>query len=112
MRVLSITAAVLVVVALLFGNCLTCPEMAASQSCCHRNQPCHHKQAPSQVCEAQSLHQFVKADLADHTVTLAVVSIATVTPDPVSAAGPGDAAFSSVEYAPPDLLSLHSSFRI
>jgi len=112
MRVLSITAAVLVVVALLFGNCLTCPEMAASQSCCHRNQPCHHKQAPSQVCEARSLHQFVKADLADHTVTLAVASIAPETSDQFSLADQRDAAFASAEYVPPDLISLHSSFRI
>ncbi len=100
------------VVALFFGNCLTCPQMAASQSCCHPNQPCHHKQAPSQVCEAESLHPFVKADIADHSVTLPLMSIAPVTPDPVSAAGPRDAAFASAEYAPPDLLCLHSSFRI
>ncbi|MGA2118533.1 MAG: hypothetical protein ABSH56_27730 [Bryobacteraceae bacterium] len=112
MRVVSIAAAVLVVVALFFGNCLTCPQMAASQSCCHPNQPCHHKQAPSRVCEAAALHPFVKADIADHSVTLAVVSIAPITPDRVSAASPRDAALTSVEYAPSDLLSLHSSFRI
>ena len=112
MRVLSIAAAVLAVVALFFGNCLTCPQMTASQNCCHRNQRCHQHQPPSQVCEAQALHHFVKADIAYHTVTLAVASIAPETSDQFSLADQRDAAFASAEYAPPDLISLHSSFRI
>jgi hypothetical protein len=54
----------------------------------------------------------VKADIADHTVTLAVASIAPETSDQFSLADQRDAAFASAEYAPPDLISLHSSFRI
>jgi hypothetical protein len=112
MRAVSIAAAVLAVVALFFGNCLTCPQMTASQSCCHRNQRCHQHQRSDQACQSQALNHFVKADTADHAVTLAVVSIAPETRDRVGAAGPGAAAFTAAEYGPPDLMSLHSSFRI
>lgn len=112
MRIISIAAAILAVIALFFGNCLTCPQMAASHNCCHGNQRCHHNQPVTQVCQAQALHQFVKGDKVDSAVTLSVVSLAAQTVGRLGAAAPGDAAIALPEYAPPDLISLHSSLRI
>ena len=112
MRAISIAAAVLTVVALFFGNCLTCPLMAASPGCCHRNQPCHRNAPLNRTCQAQVLHHFVKAHKADRGVTLSVVSIAPETRDRVRVVSPRDADPAAAEYGPPDLLSLHSSLRI
>jgi hypothetical protein len=107
-----IAAAVLAVIALFFGNCLTCPQMAASHNCCHGSQPCHHSQPVTQACQAPVLNHFVKADKVDSSSTLPVVALAAETLDRPGAAAPGDAAIALPEYATPDLISLHSSFRI
>jgi hypothetical protein len=112
MRVISIAAAVLAVIALFFGNCLTCPQMAASHNCCHGNQRCHHNQPVTQVCQAPALNHFVKVDKVGSSVTPSVVSLTAETVERLGVAAPGDAAIAVPDYAPPDLISLHSSLRI
>jgi len=73
--------AVLVVAALLAGNCFSCPQMllamAAHQpahGCCHRGNP--HRQTAE--CQTQALRHFVKADVgspAGPAMAVAVVAL-------------------------------------
>ena len=109
MRVVSIAAVILAVAALFFGNCLTCPQMAAP-SCCHqKNQTCHHHQP---ACQSPLLSHFVKANAADHAVNLAAVSVVPESRAAVCLSAASEARLAAPEYAPPDLLSLNSTFRI
>jgi hypothetical protein len=48
----------LVLVAMLWGNCLSCPQIADAHSCCHKPQPA------SAACHTQILRHFVKAEKA------------------------------------------------
>lgn len=110
MRVISSSIrAALIIVALFWGNCLTCPQalMAQTHRCCHKN-----KQDTS-TCQTQLLRQFVKAEPASHAaVTPATaVQIVPVTLTP-TAAFEWDQIPNAAEHAPPDLFSLHSSYRI
>jgi hypothetical protein len=52
----------LVLVAMLWGNCLSCPQVTAAHSCCHKPQPA------SAACHTQSLQHFVKAETPAPTV--------------------------------------------
>lgn len=92
----------LVVVAMLWGNCLSCPEVRAvagsnqsSHSCCHKPHPASAK------CQTEGLSHFVKADsgvpVAPVVVTLSDYSFAEVpvpswagTPRPVWHSPPGN----------------------
>ena len=111
----SSVMAALVIVALFWGNCLSCPQVLLSvqshqpsHDCCKRGQ----KPPVTKSCESQSLQNFVKSqaapqvDIAD-AVIVAVATVAAMAP-------PSDLTefHSEAAPAPPDLLSLHSSFRI
>jgi hypothetical protein len=105
--------AALIVIALFWGNCFSCPQVLLALSshqpahgCCHRTKPA------TADCQTQSLRSFVKADMGVHAPSaLAVVSLVQPqqhsspslerTPLPLPAV-----------HAPPDLLSLNSTFRI
>src|ERR1019366_2098261 len=110
-RVSSSLMAALIVVALLWGNCLSCPQMlltAAHQpahSCCHRTK------SAGTSCQSQGLQHFLKAGPELQTPAVAVV--AAVAPA-IAVSLPQDALVApvEVEHAPPDLLALHSVFRI
>jgi hypothetical protein len=104
--------AALIVVALFWGNCLSCPQMlltvAAHQpahNCCHRTK------TAGTSCQSQGLQLFLKAGPELQTPAAAVV--AAVAPA-IAVALPQGARVApvEVEHAPPDLLALHSSFRI
>jgi hypothetical protein len=103
--------AALIVVALFWGNCLSCPQMlltAAHQpahSCCHRTK------SAGTSCQSQGLQHFLKAGPDVQTPAVAVV--AAVEPA-IAVSLPQGALVApvEVEHAPPDLLALHSSFRI
>jgi hypothetical protein len=113
MRTISNTAmAALVVGALFWGNCFSCPQVLLAlishqpaHGCCHRT-----KQT-TENCQTQVLRHFVKAEVrvaAAPVVARVVVPMLTIgLPQ-----GLDWASFIPVEHAPPDLLSLHSSFRI
>ena len=94
--------AALVVAALFWGNCFSCPQLLLTlksnqpaHGCCHRT-----KQAP-QECRTQVFRHFVKADPVAPAPALPVVAIvaepapivallAEPSPTPVEHAPPGD----------------------
>jgi hypothetical protein len=49
--------AILIIAALFWGNCYSCPQVLLAQQ--HRC--CHQKNAPSVSCATQNLQHFVKA---------------------------------------------------
>jgi hypothetical protein len=104
--------AALIVVALFWGNCLSCPQMllaiAAHQpahNCCHRSK------STGTSCQSQGLQHFLKA--APEMRAPAVAVVAAVAPA-IAVSLPQGALVAPVEvvHAPPDLLALHSVFRI
>lgn len=101
--------AVLVVVALFWGNCYSCPQalltLAAHQPA-HRC--CHPTKAPKD-CPAPTLHNYVKS-ATPHGPVLAPLAAVIQPETPVLLLR--ETAFTTAEYSPPDLLSLNSSFRI
>ncbi len=104
--------AALIIAALFWGNCLTCPQalMAQSQRC-HRC--CHKTKQDSATCQTQALQQFVKADPVRYAPVFAAPAILAVVPAQAPAVASEPAALpDAAEHAPPDLLSLHSNFRI
>ena len=101
--------AALVVVALFWGNCFSCPQLlmalaqkAPAHACCH-----HQKNAAPQ-CETQSLSSFVQA--ADTHVPAPVTAAVPAPPAPVLAVA--EAAFEQPAPNPPDLEIQNSSIRI
>jgi hypothetical protein len=93
----------LVVVALFWGNCFSCPQilLAAQRHSC-----CPHGKADPKECQTQGLRNFVKAEKAAQTVP-AVTAVAAI------AAPLGTASLSATlvlpappEYTPPDVLPL------
>jgi hypothetical protein len=75
---ISVTVA-LVLMAMLWGNCLSCPQMTAAHSCCHKPQPA------SAACHTQGLQHFVKAErpapAAPSVAVLADVAAPAVLPE-------------------------------
>ena len=72
--------ALLVVAALFWGNCYSCPQVllaAASHGCCHRSK------VPKTDCQTQGLRNFVKAEKAAPVSGMPVV-VAGIAP-PVQA---------------------------
>ena len=68
--------ALLVVAALFWGNCFSCPQVLLSadqHGCCHRTK------VPKPDCKTQGLKNFVKAEKAA-PVSLMPVEVATVAP--------------------------------
>ena len=111
-RVSSSLMTALIVAALFWGNCLSCPQMLIAvathqpaHSCCHRTK------SAGTGCQSQGLQHFLKA--GPETQTPAVAVVATVAPA-IADSLPQGALVAPVEvvHAPPDLLALHSSFRI
>lgn len=104
----SIMAA-LVVVALFWGNCFSCPQaLLAAKTHEPAHQCCHKTKAPTPGCASQSLQNFVRADTGV-TVPPAVI-VAIVIEQPLALTG--ERAPAPAEYRPPDLLALHSVIRI
>ncbi len=104
--------ALLVMAALFWGNCLSCPQVfqslkqsGPSHGCCH------HSKNDSQQCSTQSLRNFVRVDFSAQdapAAVLAALAAALTAPGlPEWTTAPAPAV-----HAPPDLLSLHASFRI
>ncbi|SRR6266545_10103 len=106
--------AALIVVTLFWGNCFSCPQILFSQyahkaahECCKRGQ-----KPAGQNCQNQGLQHFLKAgadtgaQIAPAAVAEAAVEAAVLTPQLAPEAAP------AAHHNPPDLLSLHSVFRI
>ena len=102
----------LIVAALFWGNCLSCPQMLLAVAA---HQParncCHKTKSAGTGCQSQGLQHFLKA--GPELQTPAVAVMAAVEPA-IAVSLPQGAMVAPVEvvHAPPDLLALHSSFRI
>ena len=109
--------AALVIVALFWGNCFSCPQILLSlkthnlvHQCCKRGQ-----KPVTTNCQNQGMQHFLKTD---------TVKVEQAAAAPVSGAVPegalvvvelprfAPAVVEVATHASPDLLSLHSSFRI
>ena len=73
-RKFSILLTISLLLAMLWGNCLSCPQMADAHSCCHKTQPA------SAVCHRQSLQHFVKAEGSRPFVAVLAPTPAPVAP--------------------------------
>ena len=98
--------AALVVAALFWGNCFSCPQVLLALK---THQPahgcCHRTKQTSTGCNTQSLQHFVKADPATPAPALPVVA-SVAEPAPVVAML-ADPSATPAEHAPPgDLFSL------
>jgi hypothetical protein len=95
--------AALVVVALFWGNCFSCPQVLLAAQ---RHRCCPHSKSGGSDCQTQGLRNFVKAEKAPQSVpavataTLTVTQPATICPIAILAAP------APPEYTPPDLLPL------
>src|SRR5262249_34513848 len=104
----SIMAA-LVVVALFWGNCFSCPQLLAALQSHQPAHGCCHKTKSSPDCGTQVLKSFVKAEPGSTAPELPIVERVV---EPPAAAAPAERLVVVEEHPLPDLLSLHSSFRI
>jgi hypothetical protein len=106
----SIMAA-LVVVALFWGNCFSCPEAVLAYAS-HRpaHHCCHNSKASTPGCDTQNLQQFVKT----HADTQAAAAVPVGVLHTVEAPAMVLEALAPLvlEYPPPKLLSLNSILRI
>ena len=96
----SIMAA-LVVAALFWGNCFSCPQAllaAQAHRCCHRTKD------PAADCQLKNLQHFVKAATGDQAVP--VVSQFARPVAPVLLSQHDGSRPATIEPPPPDLLSL------
>jgi hypothetical protein len=109
--------AALVVVALFWGNCFSCPQMLLltaahdnAHECCKRKGP--QAPTPAQVeCQSAPMRNFVQADVPQVNADLAVIAMVQA----ADAVPPlADRAFllDVPEPSPPDLEILNSSIRI
>jgi len=101
--------AALVVVALFWGNCYSCPQLLAALQAHQPAHGCCHKTKPgSPECQSQVLKSFVKAEVSAPAPALLVAAWRVERPVVVSLADQS----TDVQLDLPDLLALHSSFRI
>jgi hypothetical protein len=95
--------AALVVVALFWGNCFSCPQIllaAQKHSCCP-----HGKADPSE-CKTQGLRNFVKAEKSQQAVPAPVVTAVIAAPLTTARLSAPLVVPAPPEYTPPDLLPL------
>jgi hypothetical protein len=103
--------AVLVVAALFWGNCLSCPQMLLarnSHGCCKRSQK---SGIPTKDCQ-QHLHQFVKSDDAGQQQVSPVVAVAAPLAAPEALVAVEASTPAEIVYSPPPKFLLDSSLRI
>lgn len=113
-RAVTILMGVLLVVTLFMGNCLSCPQVLLALS---NHQPAHSccpktgKEEPA--CQSAGLQAYVAPDSAPHAAPqLAVLGNTVEPPASETAVAAGFTPAEPAVHPPPDLLSLHSSFRI
>ena len=103
----NILMATLIVAALLFGNCLSCPQMMMAVASHQPGHGCCHRPSPAKFdCHSQALSHFVKAQGASLTPMFASLGVAP------ALARPAVAPWLAADVPPPDLLSLHSLLRV
>jgi hypothetical protein len=110
-QVSHIAMATLIVAALFFGNCLSCPRMLLALVGQNPGHSCCHHPTPKVDCHSQSLSHFVKAQThpAPALVASGVVRSIGMAAMPTP---PVTAPWRAADSPPPDLLSLHSLLRV
>jgi hypothetical protein len=108
----------LLLLALLWGNCLSCPQLllsltshAPAHDCCkqHGNPPAN----PQNHCQSLALKHFVKVDPAPKAQFQVVANVHVLSADATRAMrAPLQGAAVVILDSPPDLEVLNSSFRI
>lgn len=108
----NILMVTLIVAALFFGNCLSCPQMRMASA---NQQPghgcCHHRTAKIE-CSAPALSHFVKAQGASPAPVFASMGVAPALASTTVLARPVLAPWRAADVPPPDLISLHSPIRV
>jgi hypothetical protein len=111
-QVSNILMAVLIVAALFFGNCLSCPQMMIAPA---SHQPghgcCHHRTAKIE-CHSQALSHFVKTQGGNAAPAFAAMGVAPAPAAVIVLARPVFAPWRAADVPPLDLLSLHSPLRV
>ena len=110
-RVSNLVMATLIVAALFFGNCLSCPQMLLAMAGQHPGHGCCHHPAPRVECHSQSLSHFLKAQVQAAPALVASGVVRTIG----TAAMPAPSVIAPLRAAdvpPPDLLSRHSLLRV
>ena len=108
MRTVSTSLMVLLVVAaLFFGNCFSCPQMLLAwnlhqpqHNCCPSPQPV------SASCQAQGMQHFVKADSGAQPTIVPVVAELVASPASIVLPNAPFTVPAAAEHAPPGILSL------
>ncbi len=109
----NILMATLIVAALLFGNCLSCPQVMMAVASHQPGHGCCHRPSPSKIdCHSQALSHFVKAQGASLTPMFASLGAAPALAVVPALARPAVAPWLAADVSPPDLLSLHSLLRV
>ena len=107
----------LVVVTLLWGGCISCPQFfmfpTAAKSCCNKDGKCERptKTAPVKECKRMPFGPQ-GSSMAHNELAVAIVEVAPVMAVLV---GPSMAVYrdpATVEHSPPDLNVLHAIFLI
>jgi hypothetical protein len=101
----------LAVLALLWGNCLSCPDMMAAMAVHQPDHNCCHKPQPAQAkCHTQDMQHFMKAEAP--APSLPVVAELAELPAPVAMPVQWEDAPLPAEHAPPDRITLPTALRI
>jgi hypothetical protein len=95
--------AALVVAALFWGNCFSCPQilLAAQKHHC-----CPHGKADPSECKTQGLRNFVKAEKATPNLPAPVATVAIAPPPIMPRLSATLVIPAPPQYTPPDLLPL------
>jgi hypothetical protein len=101
----------LIVVALFWGNCLSCPQLFAAAAapvhgCCHHKNP---QPAAKVDCQSQALGHFVQTEKSIAPAPSLPATIVSL-PEPVLQLSLERS--DAPAHNPPDLISLNSTFRI
>jgi len=93
----------LVVMALFWGNCFSCPQILLAAQ---RHHCCPHGKSGGNDCQTQGLRNYVKAEQIAHIAPAIVVSHAAVFVFAPERLNTTPATSAPPEYTPPDLLPL------
>jgi len=108
----NILMATLIVSALFYGNCLSCPQVLLARATHQPGHGCCHRPAPKAVCQTQVLNHFVKAQGGSTAPTLAVSGVVTALPAVMVPARPAIAPGPAADGPPPGTLALQSPIRV
>ena len=106
---LNSVMAALVVMALFWGNCLSCPQVllaAQKHRCCPHGRATPHGKSDPQECSTQGLRNFVKADPAPLAAPLPTEAPAELASFQQLAMPADPIGFVPPPFTPPDLLPL------